>query len=214
MSVWNANIIHYVAEHSLKNLSEAICPSCRCGDVHFLRLLRSQNFITTNVLIHDTVAGVKATVLGFLIIRWPTWLQACWCQMGFTFLKGERGFCSPASGAHWQSFKVDLKGHNIRLAHVKPWDDMPRLEGQGANEGPQTVGLRCAGCTGAPEVLQRWVRGSWGKRSTGKHQQNTSKELMGITLRRWHSQQPSWSATTPMHAPWTTNRRSWKPPSC
>lgn len=30
----------------------------------------------------------------------------------------------------------------------KPWDDMPRLEGWSASNGPQAVALPCAGCTG------------------------------------------------------------------
>ncbi|KAK4810175.1 hypothetical protein QYF61_010948 [Mycteria americana] len=49
------------------------------------------------------------------------------------------------------SFKLDLKGEgdNIRLARDKLWDDTPRLEGQGASEGPQPVALSCAGYTGA-----------------------------------------------------------------
>lgn len=59
--------------------------------------------------------------------------------MGFTFLKGEEGLCSWASGAHWQSFKLGLKGggDNIKLACDKLWNDTPRLEGLGASEGPQ-----------------------------------------------------------------------------
>jgi len=41
------------------------------------------------------------------------------------------------------------EGDNIRLTHDKMWDNTPRLGGQGANEGPHPVALRCAGYTGA-----------------------------------------------------------------
>lgn len=37
------------------------------------------------------VAGVPSRVLGFPIMGWPARPQACWCQMGFAFLKGRRG---------------------------------------------------------------------------------------------------------------------------
>ena len=42
------------------------------------------------LLIHGSVAGAIATILVFLIMGWSTWHQACWQQMGFTFLKGGR----------------------------------------------------------------------------------------------------------------------------
>jgi len=56
------------------------------------------------------------------------------------------------------------EGDNIRLAHNKLWDDMPRLEGQGVSEAPQIVALRHAEHTavhlksyrdepGAPQVI-------------------------------------------------------------
>ena len=44
-----------------------------------------------NLLIRGSVAGVTATILGFSAMRWPTQHQAFRHQMGFTFLKGERG---------------------------------------------------------------------------------------------------------------------------
>ena len=37
------------------------------------------------------VAGAPARVLGFSIMGWPARPQACWCQMGFAFLKGGMG---------------------------------------------------------------------------------------------------------------------------
>jgi len=57
------------------------------------------------------------------------------------------------------------EGEHIRLICDKLWDDMPRLEGWGAREGPHLVALRCAGYTaahlksygeepGAPEVIR------------------------------------------------------------
>ncbi|KAK4826217.1 hypothetical protein QYF61_006161 [Mycteria americana] len=63
----------------------------------------------------------------------------------------EEGLCSQASGAHQQSFKLDLEWDrdNISLAHDKPRDDTPRLEGWGASEGPQPVARRLAGYTAA-----------------------------------------------------------------
>ncbi|GAB0203506.1 interleukin-6 receptor subunit beta [Grus japonensis] len=82
------------------------------------------------------------------------------------FSKGEEGLCPGACGIHRQSFKLGSKweGDNIRLACDKLWDDMPRLEGQGAGEGPQPTAQRRAGQTaarlksyrhepGAPEVI-------------------------------------------------------------
>jgi len=42
--------------------------------------------------IHDSLAGVTNTTSAFLTTGWPTQHQACWHQMGFTFLKGERVF--------------------------------------------------------------------------------------------------------------------------
>jgi len=41
------------------------------------------------------------------------------------------------------------EGDNSRLACDKLWDDMPRIEGGGANEGPQPLALRSAGYTAA-----------------------------------------------------------------
>jgi len=41
------------------------------------------------------------------------------------------------------------EGDNIRLVHDKPQDDMPRLKGQAASEGPQLNALRLAGYSGA-----------------------------------------------------------------
>lgn len=49
--------------------------------------------------------GVTITVLGFSIMRWLTWHQACWHQKGFIFLKAGR-----ASRAHWQK---TLEGRGI-----------------------------------------------------------------------------------------------------
>jgi len=46
------------------------------------------------------------------------------------------------------------EGDNIRLVHDQLWDDMPRLEGQGASESPQPVALRCTGYTAALEVYR------------------------------------------------------------
>lgn len=43
----------------------------------------------------------------------------------------------------------DGEGDDIRLACDKLWDEMPRLEGQDASEGPQLVALRCVGHTEA-----------------------------------------------------------------
>jgi len=43
------------------------------------------------LLINGSVAGVTTAVLGFLIMGRPTQHQACWRQMGFTFLKQGRG---------------------------------------------------------------------------------------------------------------------------
>lgn len=55
------------------------------------------------------------------------------------------------SGAHWQSFKLDVmeERDNIRLIPGKLWDERQRLEGQGAGKGPQLVTLNCTGHTGA-----------------------------------------------------------------
>jgi len=44
----------------------------------------------TDLLIHGSTVGVTNTALAFLTTGWLTWHQACWHQMGFTFLKGER----------------------------------------------------------------------------------------------------------------------------
>lgn len=41
------------------------------------------------------------------------------------------------------------EGDNIRLAHNRPWDSMPRLEGWGASDSAQPVVLRLSGYTGA-----------------------------------------------------------------
>ncbi|GAB0188002.1 hypothetical protein GRJ2_001265500 [Grus japonensis] len=59
---------------------------------------------------------------------------------------------SPASSwANQQSFKLGSKGEgdNIRLASNMLWDDVPRLEGRDAGEGPQPTAQRRAGCTTA-----------------------------------------------------------------
>ncbi|GAB0203195.1 hypothetical protein GRJ2_002785100 [Grus japonensis] len=71
--------------------------------------------------------------------------------MGFIYLKGEEDLCPGTSGAYRQSFKLGSKGEgdNIRLASDMLWDDVPRLEGRGAGEGPQPTAQRCAGCTTA-----------------------------------------------------------------
>jgi len=44
-----------------------------------------------SLFIYGSMAGVTATVLDVLIMGWPTWHQACWCQTGFTFLKEGKG---------------------------------------------------------------------------------------------------------------------------
>ncbi|GAB0175694.1 hypothetical protein GRJ2_000034600 [Grus japonensis] len=65
--------------------------------------------------------------------------------------KGEEDLCPGTSGAHRQSFKLGSKGEgdNIRLASDMSWDDVPRLEGWGAGEGPQPTAQRHAGRTTA-----------------------------------------------------------------
>jgi len=53
--------------------------------------------------------------------------------------------------AHWQSFKLDVKGEgeHIGPAGDKMWGDTQWLEGWGASTGPQPVAQRSAGDTGA-----------------------------------------------------------------
>ncbi|GAB0204069.1 mitochondrial enolase superfamily member 1 [Grus japonensis] len=79
--------------------------------------------------------------------------------------RGKRVFAQELVG-FIESFKLALKeeADNIRLPYDELWDDMPRLEGQGASKGPQPVAQRHAGHTaarlksrgdepGAPEVI-------------------------------------------------------------
>ncbi|KAK4825362.1 hypothetical protein QYF61_026881 [Mycteria americana] len=86
----------------------------------------------------------------------------------------------PFTSCMWSSEHIKIiSGDNIRLACDKLWDDTPRLEGQGASEGPQSVALRRAGYTaahlksygdltsGAPEV-------------TGANRETPVKYLKGI----------------------------------
>lgn len=41
-----------------------------------------------------SVAGVTVTIVVYLIMGWLMWYQACWCQMGLAFPKGEDSLCS------------------------------------------------------------------------------------------------------------------------
>lgn len=69
--------------------------------------------------------------------------------MRVTFLKGPRGSAHKIVGLIDRDFKLDLNGKrdNIRLAHDRLWDDIPRLEG--TSEGPQTFALRYVEYTAA-----------------------------------------------------------------
>jgi len=57
-----------------------------------LQVVMLQGTGRPNLLIYGSMAGVTNTALAFLSMGWPTQHQACCHQMGFTFLKGERGF--------------------------------------------------------------------------------------------------------------------------
>lgn len=52
--------------------------------------------------------------------------------------KGEKVFCSGVSGAHWKSFKSDLKGQRdkTRLTRDKPGSCTPVFEGHNMLPGP------------------------------------------------------------------------------
>lgn len=80
--------------------------------------------------------GVTGRILGFLIMGWSPWHWACWQQMGYTCLKGEKDLCIAVSRAHWMSFKLDLKweGDKTRLLRDKHGGGMPSFEGSCASE--------------------------------------------------------------------------------
>lgn len=58
---------------------------------------------------------------------------------GFHLSQTGRSHCGKANRAYWQGFQLDLKeeGGNIKLACVKVWNGIARLEGQGASRDPQ-----------------------------------------------------------------------------
>ena len=62
----------------------------------------------------------------------------------------------------------------------KPWDDMPRLEGQGASKGPQPVALRRAGYTGAHLKSYREEPGA--PEVIGANRETPVKYLRGIKV--------------------------------
>jgi len=66
---------------------------------------------------------------------------------GFHLSQTGRSHCGKANRAYWQGFQLDLKeeGGNIKLACVKVWNGIARLEGQGACGSPQLTALRHAG---------------------------------------------------------------------
>lgn len=61
------------------------------------------------------------------------------------FSRQRRRVCLGTSGAHWQSFKLDVmgEGDNIRLVPGKLGDERQTLERWGAGKGLQS--LNCAG---------------------------------------------------------------------
>jgi len=96
----------------------------------------------------------------------------------------KEGMCSQASGAHWQTFKLDFKGEgdNIRLARDKLWDNTLSLEEQGASKGPQPGAPRCAGYTGAH--LKSYEDEPGAPEIVGANRKTPVKYLRGIPLRR------------------------------
>jgi len=55
--------------------------------------------------------------------------------------RGKEDFCLGACGAHWQGFKLDVRGEGQRIGSAgdKLWGDTQWLEGRDASTGPQPV---------------------------------------------------------------------------
>ena len=70
--------------------------------------------------------------------------------------------------------------------------------------------------TCSPRAIKRDFRAlGWVVRESGAQVVfSTLLPVAGVCLRRRHGLQPSWSSSTPMHAKWATNKRSWKPSRC
>jgi len=80
------NFSYFVKVYLVHPFSTSTKPPFSEGRIYFQNRLGGPN-----LLIHGSVAGITVTTLGFLSMGWPTWHQACWGQMGFAFLKRERG---------------------------------------------------------------------------------------------------------------------------
>jgi len=67
------------------------------------------------------------------------------------FSKGKEGLCSGVCEAHWQGFKLNVKGEGENIGPVgdKLWGDTQWLEGRGTCTGPQPLAQRHAGDTAA-----------------------------------------------------------------